>query len=167
MAAVPSIASLTLNFQRTMSLSGSEEPATPVCRGLPRKMGQSWLVFPPETFFLSLSSAKRMAGRRRAQTMSKAVRPMEHSPKRPEFYYRFNFILYCRLIKPKQIGLSSWAGIESAGPLLGGFFGQNREDSGGDPARRRRSRQTGAFHEPDYSLTQPSRCYGSCGIQQP
>ena len=41
MAAVPSIESLVLNFQRIASLSGKEEPATPVCKGLPRKMGQS------------------------------------------------------------------------------------------------------------------------------
>src|SRR5262249_45488091 len=40
-AAVPSIESLVLNFQRTVSLSGREELATPVCNGLPRKMGQS------------------------------------------------------------------------------------------------------------------------------
>src|SRR4026207_2045930 len=41
MAAVDSMPFLRLTFQRTSSLSGNVVLATPVCRGSPRKRGQS------------------------------------------------------------------------------------------------------------------------------
>src|SRR5437660_1005719 len=78
MAAVPSIESLVLNFQRTTSLSGKEEPATPVCKGLPRKMGQSVVVFAAGSVFL-LSAANTSAPVKRAHVTSNG-RLIEHSP---------------------------------------------------------------------------------------
>src|SRR5437588_4700489 len=78
MAAVPSIESLVLNFQRIASLSGKEEPATPVCKGLPRKMGQSVVVFAAGSVFL-LSAANTSAPVKRAHATSNG-RLIEHSP---------------------------------------------------------------------------------------
>src|ERR1700747_1219183 len=74
MAAAPSIESFDLNFHRTTSLPGREEPATPVCKGLPRNMGQSALVFAAGSVFL-ISPANRST-----QVSSRLVRLMTPTP---------------------------------------------------------------------------------------
>src|ERR1700736_5465901 len=134
MAAVPSIAFLASNVQRTSSLSGRGPAAPPVCEALPRKPRQSACKL--------TAGAPRHRENRKSHPRRRLiiVIPLLSSLDLGDSFSQRSFV------DREQFGVGYRARVKAGGPLLVRLLGQDRQDGRGDTTLGQRPRQTRGTH---------------------